>query len=176
MGTILEAQSMKCSESQESYSYRSDDQPVGYRRLIVWKNAVELRKLIYQVTLGFDSIEMRRVSQMRDAARSVKQNIQEGYSKNTIGNYMRSLQISRGSLAELIGDLDDCIEDGLIHQSVYTQLNNLGHRTQYLLDRLLTSLSQMRNQDEWKVRWPKEKFFILFFLLLPFSSLFFRLG
>ena len=44
----------------------------GYKKLAVWKNAYELRKLIYKITVRFPKSEMRRVSQMRDAARSIK--------------------------------------------------------------------------------------------------------
>ncbi len=50
----------------------------GYKKLVVWKNAHKLRKLIYEMTKTFPKNEMRRISQMRDSARSVKQNIQEG--------------------------------------------------------------------------------------------------
>ena len=40
----------------------------GYRKLIVWQN-------VYK---------MRRVSHMRDSARSAKQNIQEGYKRPSV--------------------------------------------------------------------------------------------
>lgn len=51
----------------------------GFRKIIVWQNTYKLRKLVYEITKRFPQSEMRRVSQMRDAARSMKQNIQEGY-------------------------------------------------------------------------------------------------
>ena len=51
---------------------------------------------------------------MRDAARSAKQNIREGYRKGTIGEFIHSIKISQSSLEELSGDIQDCIEDKLI--------------------------------------------------------------
>lgn len=86
----------------------------GYKRLIVWQNAAKLRKMVYEITKNFPKAEYRRVSQMRDAARSVKQNIQEGYKKHSLGEYIRHLDIACGSLGELAGDIDDCHEDRLI--------------------------------------------------------------
>ena len=111
----------------------------GFRKLIVWKNAYELRKKIYEITKKFPRNEMRRISQMRDAARSVKQNIQEGYLKST-KEYIHSLEISRGSLAELLGDIDDCRDDLLIEISNFVELHSLCKRTGYLFHRLIQSL------------------------------------
>lgn len=41
----------------------------GFKKLIVWKNAYDLRRMVYEITRRFPKSEMRRVSQMRDAAR-----------------------------------------------------------------------------------------------------------
>lgn len=86
----------------------------GHKKLIVWQNAFKLRKLICQITKRFPKNEFRRISQMRDAARSIKQNIQEGYMRNSLGEYIHFLNISQGSLGELWGDVEDCYVDGLI--------------------------------------------------------------
>src|SRR3989338_3087439 len=100
-----------------------DDGKEGYKKLVVWKNAKELRALVHRLTGEFPKLEVRRISQMRDAARSVKQNIQEGYQRRTRGEYLRGLEIAKGSLAELQGDVEDCLEDGV------------GYRTQLLTDK-----------------------------------------
>jgi four helix bundle protein len=50
----------------------------GYEKLIAWKNCVTLRRNVFEITKNFPPNEYRRVSQMRDSARSMKQNIQEG--------------------------------------------------------------------------------------------------
>ena len=66
----------------------------GYKKLIVWQNAKKLRELIYDITGRFPRAEMRRVSQMLDAARSGKHNIQEGYYRPGAKEYIRYLIIS----------------------------------------------------------------------------------
>ena len=106
-----------------------------------WQNAYKLRRLVYEITKRFSPSELRRVSQMRDAARSIKQNIQEGYGKS-LGEYIHSLEISKGSLRELSGDMDDCFDDGLITSEEFGKLNELCGKTDYLLMRLIQSLRQ----------------------------------
>lgn len=76
---------------------------------------------------------------MRDAARSVKQNIQEGYGR-TLGQYINYLEISKGSLKELSGDIEDCFDDGLIIKEEFDQLAELCGKTDYLFMRLIQSL------------------------------------
>ena len=119
----------------------------GYKKLIVWQNAQKLRMLIYQMTATFPKAEMRRVSQMRDAARSVKQNIQEGYQRRSLGEYVRGLEISKASLAELQGDVEDCHEDGVMSSALFNQAYDLCKKTDYLFARLLQSLYRKRNVE-----------------------------
>lgn len=111
----------------------------GFKKLIVWKNTSQLRKLIYNLTDKFPVKEFRRISQMNDAARSIKQNIQEGYPKSTL-EFIHTLVISQGSLKELQGDIDDCLEDKLITQQEFLLIDELCGKTDYLLSKLIESL------------------------------------
>ena len=119
----------------------------GFRKLVVWQNAYKLRRLIYGISKDFSKSEMRRVSQMRDAARSVKQNVQEGYSRRSIGEYIHFLEIAKGSLGELSGDVDDCFDDGLITEDEFHKLDKLIGKTDYLFMRLIQGLRKKQNLD-----------------------------
>ncbi|MEA3449295.1 MAG: four helix bundle protein [Bacteroidota bacterium] len=68
---------------------------------------------------------------MNDAARSAKQNIREGYRKNSAGEFGRYIKISAGSMEELEGDVDDCFEDGLIIKDDYDKLKDIFGKTKY---------------------------------------------
>lgn len=81
---------------------------------------------------------------MNDSARSIKQNIQEGYKRKSLGDYIRSLSIAQGSLGELMGDIDDCYEDGLIDKSEFESTKELLGKTDYLFKRLIQSLEKKR--------------------------------
>ena len=87
---------------------------------------------------------MRRVSQMNDAARSTKQNIQEGYKRKSLGEYIHSLTIAQGSLGELMGDVDDCYDDGLINKTELDELEEIMGKTDYLFKRLIQALERKR--------------------------------
>jgi four helix bundle protein len=72
----------------------------GFRELIVWQKAHRLALDIFRVTRGFSRDHDWLVRQLTRAAVSVPANIAEGYSRESVRDYLRYLQIARGSLAE----------------------------------------------------------------------------
>jgi four helix bundle protein len=93
---------------------------------------------------------MRLASQMRDAARSAKQNIREGYKKGSFGEYIHGINISRGSLEELSGDVEDCREDGLIDENEFMHLQRLLRSADYLSKQYLKAVYKLKKQGKWK--------------------------
>src|SRR6266446_7616178 len=80
-------------------------QPVSpirnYRDLRVWQQSMELAETIYQVTKTFpDTERYGLVTQLRRAAVSVASNIAEGHARS-LGDYLRHLLVSSGSLTEM---------------------------------------------------------------------------
>src|SRR5580704_883837 len=74
----------------------------SYRDLIVWQKSLELAEAVYTATKSFPKEEIYGLtSQMRRAAVSVASNIAEGHSRQTRGEFLQFLGMSRGSLAEL---------------------------------------------------------------------------
>lgn len=59
-----------------------NDKP--YEKLKFYQDICEIRRLMYQITERFSRVNLRLISQMRDAARSAKQNIREGYKKEAL--------------------------------------------------------------------------------------------
>lgn len=127
----------------------------AYESLKFYQNICEIRRLIYRITEKFSKNHMRLVSQMRDSARSAKQNIREGYRRDSAREFSRYIKISAGSLEELEGDVDDCLEDGLITDEEDNNLKDLFGRTSYQIDRYLDSLYQLHKEGKWKSRFKK---------------------
>lgn len=130
-------------------------QNAPYEKLKFYQNICEIRRSVYKLTERFRKTHLRLVGQMRDSARSAKQNIREGYRKDTAGEFGHSIRISAGSLNELEGDLDDCFEDELITDEEYNMLKNLLSKTNYQMDRYLDSLYKLNKEGKWKSRFKK---------------------
>lgn len=88
---------------------------------------------------------------MRDAARSAKQNIREGYSRGSLTEFIRGIRISQGSLEELSGDVDDCFEDKLITADEHELLKVLFRSASFMSNQYLKSMSKAKNKDTWKI-------------------------
>ena len=74
----------------------------SYRELIVWQKSMDLTVRIYDLTRRFPAEERYGItSQMRRAASSVPTNVAEGQARRSTGEFLQSLGIARGSLAEL---------------------------------------------------------------------------
>ena len=120
-----------------------------YEKLKFYQDACELRRLIVQITERFEKIHMRLVSQMRDAARSAKQNIREGYSRGSLAEFLRAIRISQGSLEELSGDINDCLEDKLISSKEHEKLTGLCKSALYMSSQYVKSMNKSANKGKW---------------------------
>lgn len=127
----------------------------AYENLKFYQNICETRRLINKITERFKRTHLRLVGQMRDSARSAKQNIREGYAKDSVGDFAHSIKISRGSLEELEGDIDDCFEDEIINKTEYEKLKNLIKMTYLQIDRYIDSLYRLEKEGKWKVRFKR---------------------
>lgn len=78
----------------------------SYRDLIVWQRSVELFVSITELVRTLPLAD-RLVfeAQSRRAARSIACNISEGHQRYHLGDYLRHVSISRGSVGELETDL-----------------------------------------------------------------------
>ena len=128
----------------------------AYEKLKFYQDICVIRRLIYKITERFKKSHLRLVSQMRDAARSAKQNIREGYKRGSIGEFRHSINISLGSLEELAGDIEDCFEDKLITREEFEGLSKLFRSANFMAGRYLISLYKMDRDGTWRT--PKDKF------------------
>jgi len=122
--------------------------PEGYKELLVYKRAVELQDFVYKITEKFPTNEHRRREHMRDSARSVKQNIVEGWKRETTQQYIDFLSFSFGSLGELKEDGEDCFKKGLINQEEFDELMRRCGEIDFLMGRLKTALEQKVSKEE----------------------------
>lgn len=95
--------------------------PYGYKKLLAYQKAEQLQLACAEVTREFPKIKtlMSLADQMDRSARSGKQNIVEGWRRNTTKEYYDFLGFSIGAIAELEEDCDD------IWKGIYPDLMGL---------------------------------------------------
>jgi four helix bundle protein len=74
----------------------------GFKDLIAWQKSMDLVESVYRLSAEFPAVErFGLTSQLRRAAVSIPANIAEGYGRTTRVEYVRFLDIARGSANEV---------------------------------------------------------------------------
>ena len=82
----------------------------SYQDLIVWQKSMQLVKEVYTLVKMLPKEEQFALSdQMRRAVVSIPSNIAEGYGRNSTNDYIRFLNIARGSKYELETQIQICV-------------------------------------------------------------------
>lgn len=105
---------------------RVSQTPNGYIFLVAWSNASLLRILVRTFTETLPKSKYRLKVHLDDAARSVVANIEEGYGRPTTSQYLDFLGFSQGSLREVKGDVQRCLQDGLLSSRSGSSQASLG--------------------------------------------------
>ncbi|MGC9454689.1 MAG: four helix bundle protein [Phycisphaerae bacterium] len=118
----------------------------SYRDLVAWQKGMDLVEMIYELTSKYPDRERYGLtSQSRRSAVSVPANIAEGYARRSRKDYIRFLDIARGSANELETELLVAQRLGLLSRSSFRQaLESLGE-LQRVLGGLIASVSRSVN-------------------------------
>ena len=96
---------------------------------------------IYEITRDFpDSERFGLASQLQRAAVSVPSNIAEGSGRQHNKEYAQFLYLSKGSLREVITQLEMSMMLGYIDQETHEKLRETADRLHRILNRLIASL------------------------------------
>ncbi len=106
------------------------NQPAAYRSfedLEVYKAAREFRKAMYRVARRLPDFEkFGLASQTRRAALSLTNNLAEGHGRFHFLDQIRFTLISRGSLEELMDDLNVCLDENYLPPDEVGNLKSTG--------------------------------------------------
>ena len=113
----------------------------SYKDLIAWQKAVDMVEAVYKLTAKYPTDErFGLVSQSRRAAVSVPSNIAEGYGRRTKADYVRFLDIARGSANEVETQLLIAVRLGFVTESDAGEATALVLEVQRILKGLVSSL------------------------------------
>lgn len=101
-----------------------------FEKLDVWQKAIVFASRVYSVTRAFpDTERFGLVSQLRRAAVSISSNIAEGSGRSSDREFIRFLDISYGSVMEVVSQIQIALDQQFIqvddHQSLYSQADEL---------------------------------------------------
>ena len=112
----------------------------GYQQLIAWQRSHQLALAVFRATRRLARTEGWLRSQCARSAVSVAANIAEGYSRGTLKEYIRFLDIARGSLAETEYHLLFMHDAGLLGADEYHEIDQLVFEAGNVLFGLIRSL------------------------------------
>lgn len=118
----------------------------------VYQAAREFRRAMYRIAKKLpETDKFGLASQIRRAAVSLTNNIAEGHGRYHFLDQIRFTLQSRGSLEELLDDLNVCEDEQYVVGGEIASLKNDGWRVRQLIDGYVRSLRQ-RNADSKSVR------------------------
>ncbi|WP_055443375.1 four helix bundle protein [Lacinutrix himadriensis] len=114
----------------------------SYRDLIVWQKSVNMVTLVYKLLNDFPKDEkFGLTSQIKRSSVSISSNIAEGYGRNYTKDYIRFLNIARGSLFEMQTQLQIAINLGFLKLDDLNEINNLSLQIEKMLNSLIKKIA-----------------------------------
>jgi four helix bundle protein len=115
----------------------------SYRDLDVWRKAMELAQMCFELTAEFPKREIYGLaSQIRRAAVSIASNIAEGHSRRTRQAYLNHLSIALGSQSEVETQIDLSCRLGFISKELAEEILLLAGQVGRMLHALVASLER----------------------------------
>ena len=119
----------------------------SFEDLEVYKAAREFRKKIYKLIKELPPEEKYNLAgQMRRASLSLTNNIGEGHGRYHFQENIQFCRISRGSLMELIDDLNTCIDEEYFLLDYLEELKSEGYTVNKMLNGYIAYLEKRKNQ------------------------------
>ncbi|MGH8094842.1 MAG: four helix bundle protein [Chthoniobacterales bacterium] len=124
-----------------------------FEDLEVYQVAREFRKKMYGVTRQLPDLEkFELASQIRRAAVSLTNNIAEGHGRYHFADQVRFFLGSRGSLQELIDDLNTCADENYLKKDEIADLKKEAWRVLGLINGYLRYLRNRKTNEGSTVR------------------------
>ena len=119
-----------------------------FKDLIVWQKGMAVLDLIYKETQKYPREELFSLTtQTRRCAVSIPCNIAEGYGRRSSKDYVRFLNISMGSLYELMTLLEVAHTLNFIEKTSFSQILNLTTEVGKMLNSLINKIQNSKSLD-----------------------------
>ena len=120
----------------------------SFEDLEVYKSARIYRKKIYNLIKGLPNEEKYILAgQMRRAALSLTNNIAEGHGRYHFQENLQFCRISRGSLMEIIDDLNTCMDEDYFPHDYLVDLKEEGYNVNKILNGYIAYLKKRKSEQ-----------------------------
>lgn len=122
----------------------------GFKKLRVWKNAVNLYVLTCRL-LGNFLFELKKTSgNCLDCSHSISRNIAEGYCRKSIREYLYFLNIALASSGEYHSCIYSFYKAGQLTKENYEQLDKLHYKMENELIQFIKSIQNKMKDGSWE--------------------------
>lgn len=120
-----------------------------FEKLDVWKRSTEFADRVYRTTSKFPAKEQFGItSQLRRAAVSISANIAEGSSRTSGKDFSRFIELSYGSLCEVVSHLYVAKLQRLISDDSYVELYSAAEDLGRMLSAFRNGLNKWKATDQ----------------------------
>lgn len=122
----------------------------GFRKLEVWKEAIELYVFVKNKIRSFESVPFKIKAQVEDSIFSVHSNIAEGYSRRSIKEYIQFVNIALASLAENYSQTFALFSSGDIDKDWLDEYDKKHYSLENKLIKMNKTMITKVDQNDWK--------------------------
>jgi four helix bundle protein len=123
--------------------------------LEVYRAAREFRRAMYAVARKLPDVEKYSLAgQIRRAAVSLTNNIAEGHGRYHYLDNIRFVLMARGSLMELMDDLNVCADESYLPAGELAELRSLAQRAKQLINGYIRYLREQKTGESLKIQVP----------------------
>ena len=122
----------------------------GYRKLEVWKEAIELYVFVTKKVRTLESVPFKVRAQVEDSIFSVHSNIAEGYSRRSLKEYIQFINISLSSLAENYSQIFALVSSGDIEKEWFDDYDKKHYSLENKLIQMNKTMISKLDLNDWK--------------------------
>ena len=122
----------------------------GFRKLNVWREAIELYAFEKKVLGKTRGISFKISDQVLGSAFSISSNLAEGYCRRSIKEYIQFVNVSLGSCGENYSQMYALLQSQEISQTVFDDFDTRHYAVENKLINLAKALSKkMKTGQDW---------------------------
>jgi len=122
----------------------------GYRKLEVWKEAIELYVFVRNKIRTLKSVPFKIKAQIEDSILSCPSNIAEGNSRRSLKEYIQYVNIALASLAENYTQIFALFSAGDIKREWFNEYDKKHYSLENKLVKMNKTMLTKIDKNEWK--------------------------